>query len=87
MFHLCFLRQATYKFLLIWQLKGSSAACSIFSLTVLTFERFLAIVFPLRNVVTIRGVLWSIAVIWVVAIGISSPFFFAVKVRVYGGVP
>ena len=66
---------------------GSSIACSIFSLTVLAFERFLVVVFPLWNVVTIRGTLWSIAVIWVAAIGISSPLFYATKVRVYDGVP
>ena len=76
--------QVSCKFLLFSQ--GSSVACSIFSLTILAFERFLVIVFPLWNVVTIRGTLWSIAGIWVAAIGISSPLFHATKVRVYSGV-
>ena len=76
--------QVSCKFLFFSQ--GSSVACSIFSLTILACERFLVIVFPLWNVVTIRGTLWSIAGIWVAATGISSPFFYAMKVRVYGGV-
>ncbi|KAL9984968.1 hypothetical protein ACROYT_G007316 [Oculina patagonica] len=67
--------------------QGSSMACSIFSLTVLAFERFFVVVFPLWNVVTIRGTLWSIAVSWVAAFALSSPFFYAAKVRLFDDVP
>ena len=77
--------QASCKLLLFSQ--GSSIACSILSLTVLACERFFAVVLPLWNVITIRGTLLSIAVIWVAALALSSPFFYAAKVRLYDDVP
>ena len=77
--------QASCKLLMFSQ--GTSIACSILSLTVLACERFFAIVFPLWNVITIRGTLWSIAVIWIATLALSSPFLYAAKVRLYDGVP
>ena len=66
--------------------QGSSIGCSIFSLTVLAFERFFAVVFPMRKIVTIRGTLWSIAVIWVFSLALSSPLLYAAKVVIFDGV-
>ena len=64
-----------------------SIACSIFSLTALAFERFLLIVLPRWNAVTIRGTMQLIAATWMAALALSSPFFYASKVRLYDGVP
>ena len=77
--------QASCKLLLFSQ--GTSIACSILSLTVLARERFFAVVFPLWNVITIRSTLWSIVVICIAALALSSPFFYAAKVRRYDNVP
>ena len=66
--------------------QGLSVACSIFSLTVLAFERFFVVVFPLWNIITIKGTLRSIIGIWVAALALSSPIFYAAKVRLYDGV-
>ena len=66
--------------------QGLSIACSIFSLTVLAVERFFVVVFPLWNIITIKGTLLSILVIWVAAFAFSSPLLYASKVRLYDGV-
>ena len=66
--------------------EGLSIASSIFSLTVLAFERFFVVVFPLWNIITIKGTLRSIIVIWVAAFAVSSPLLYAAKVRLYNGV-
>lgn len=58
-----------------------SIASSIFSLTVLAFERFFVVVFPLWNIITIKGTLRSIIVIWVATFALSSPLLYAAKVR------
>ena len=67
--------------------QASSIACSIISLTVLAFERFFVVVFPLWNVVTSRGTSWSIAVIWLAVLALSWPFLYAGKVRLFDGIP
>ena len=66
--------------------QGLSIACSVFSLTVLAFERFFVVVFPLWNIITIKGTLRSIIVIWVAAFALSSPLLYAAKVRLHDGV-
>lgn len=67
--------------------QASSIGCSIFSLTVLSFERFFAVVFPMRNIVTIRGTVWLIVVIWFFSFVLSMPLLYASKVRISDGVP
>ena len=67
--------------------QGLSVSCSIFSLTVLALERFFVVVFPLLNIITIKGTLRSIIGIWVAAFALSSPLLYAAKVHLYDGVP
>ena len=67
--------------------QGLSIACSIFSLTVLALGRFFVVVFPLLNIITIKGTLRSIIGVWVAAFALSSPLLYAAKVHLYDGVP
>ena len=61
--------------------QGLSIACSILSLTGLALERFFVVVFPMLNIITIKGTLRSIIGIWVAAFALSSPLLYASKVR------
>lgn len=65
---------------------GLSIACSILSLTVLALERFFVVVFPLLNIITIKGTLRSIIGTWVAGFAFSSPLLYASKVHIYDGV-
>lgn len=64
-----------------------STAVSILSLVVIAFDRFYAVKFPLKPVIiTPKMCRVIIAVIWVIAIGIHSPYFYTFRLVVYNSV-
>lgn len=48
----------------------SGIICSIFSLVVITFERFLAVCYPLKNIMPTFWTKYIIPVIWMVSLGL-----------------
>ena len=63
-------------------LQDVSTAASISSLVLISFERFVAVVFPLKIrqlTPTLRA--WCIAFTWITAVAWSSPLFYAVKLK------
>ena len=77
--------QISCKLLLLSQ--GSSMACSIITLTVLAFERYFAVVFPMWNAVIATKTRWTVALVWIASFAYTSPIIYAGKVRLYEGVP
>ena len=67
--------------------QGASMACSIFSLTVLAFERFFAVVYPMWKLVTTRRTRCLIALVWIASFASISPMLYAAKVQLFEGVP
>lgn len=56
--------------------QGTTTAASIFTLTAIAFERFNAIVFPLRSIRS-RSSLWAILGVWFLSCVVMSPMLFA----------
>ena len=77
--------QVTCKLLLFAQ--SCSMACSIFTLTVLAFERFFAVVFPMWKAVPRRTTAGLILAIWVASTAASSPLLYAAKAHLFDGTP
>ena len=57
-----------------------SVASSVLSLTAIAVDRFLAIIFPLKCYMTFQISSGIITAIWIVGIGVNSPFLYAQKV-------
>ncbi|CAC5403024.1 NPFFR2 [Mytilus coruscus] len=53
-----------------------SVTLSVLTLTCISIERFLAIVFPLKGKLTLRGIYISITVTWTISLAIASPHLF-----------
>ncbi|XP_071133277.1 substance-P receptor-like [Mytilus edulis] len=53
-----------------------SVTLSVLTLTCISIERFLAIVFPLKGKMTKRGIYISISVTWISSLAIASPHLF-----------
>jgi len=64
---------------LVPTLQVTSVSASIFTLTVMTYERYQAIVRPLKAQVSKRKVLVSLSLVWVFAFISASPELFAYK--------
>ena len=54
-----------------------SVACSILSLTAITCDRFFAILFPLKQIITKRALPFILVFIWVASIAFASPMIYA----------
>lgn len=54
-----------------------SVACSILSLTAITCDRFFAIIFPMKRIITKRGLPYILLFIWVTSISFASPVIYA----------
>ena len=62
-----------------------STAVSILSLVVIAFDRFYAVKFPFKPaVITPKMCRIIILLIWVVAVGIHSPYFYTFKLQIIG---
>ena len=57
-----------------------SIASSVLTLTAIAFDRFLAIVYPLKRYVTFQISYGIMAVVWIVGIAVNSPILYALKV-------
>ena len=61
-----------------------STAVSILSLVVIAFDRFYAVKFPFKpSIITPKMCRVIICVIWVVAMGIHSPYFYTFRLDIY----
>lgn len=66
---------------------NASISCSIFSMTALALERFLAVVFSMKRFVYISTTKKLIAVVWTASILSNTPLLYATKVVKHQGVP
>ena len=57
-----------------------SIASSVLTLTAIAFDRFLAIMYPLKRYVTFQISYGIMAVVWIVGIAVNSPILYAQKV-------
>ena len=62
-----------------------SIASSVLTLTAIAFDRFLAVMFPLKRYIPFRVSYGIIAVVWIVAIAVNSPILYALKVIMFKG--
>ena len=60
-----------------------SVAGSVLTLTAISIDRFLAIMFPLKRYVTFSIARIMIAVVWIVGIAVNSPILYAMKIVFY----
>ncbi|KAK3747122.1 hypothetical protein QZH41_006060 [Actinostola sp. cb2023] len=67
--------------------QGTTMASSIFTLTAIAFERFNAIVFPLRTTMRSRSTIWLISAVWYTAGLVTSPMLFVMTVQTYSNKP
>ena len=54
-----------------------SVACSIFSLTLISFDRFFAVILPLKQMITKRLLPFLLFVIWTISLAFASPTIYA----------
>jgi len=57
-----------------------SIASSVLTLTAIAFDRFLAVMFPLKRYITFQISYGIMVVVWIVGIAVSSPLLYAQKV-------
>ena len=62
-----------------------SIASSVLTLTAISVDRFLAIMYPLKRYMTFQISYGMIAVVWMVGIAVNSPILYAQKVIMYKG--
>ena len=62
-----------------------SIASSVLTLTAITFDRFLAVMFPLKRYVTFQVSYGIMVVVWIVGIAVNSPILYAQRVVMYNG--
>jgi len=62
-----------------------SIASSVLTLTAIAVDRFLAVTFPRKRHMTFQISYGIMAVVWIVGIAVSSPFFYAQKVIMING--
>ncbi len=58
-----------------------SVACSILSLTTITFDRFFAIMFPMKSIMTKRLLPFLLIAIWLASTAFASPMIYAQKLK------
>ena len=61
-----------------------SIASSVLTLTAIAFDRFLAVMFPLKRFMTFE-ISYVMVVIWIVGIAVNSPFLYAQKIVMLKG--
>ena len=66
-------------------IQSLSIASSVLTLTAIAFDRFLAVMFPLKRYIPFRVSYGIIAVVWIVAIAVNSPILYAQKVIMFKG--
>lgn len=64
---------------------GATMAASIFTLTAIAFERFNAIVFPLRSTMRAGNTKWVITVVWLVSFVVMLPLLFVMVLEKENG--
>lgn len=62
-----------------------SIASSVLTLTAIAFDRFLAIMYPLKRYVTFQVSYGIMVVVWIVGIAVNSPILYAQKVIMHMG--
>jgi len=62
-----------------------SIASSVLTLTAIAFDRFLAVVFPLKRYMTFQVSYGIMVAVWIVSIAVNSPFLYAQKVIMIKG--
>ena len=62
-----------------------SIASSVLTLTAIAFDRFLAVMFPLKRYITFQISYGIMVVVWIVGIAVNSPFLYAQKVIMIKG--
>ena len=62
-----------------------SVASSVLTLTAIAFDRFLAVMFPLKRYIPFRVSYSIMAVVWIVGIAVNSPILYAQKVIMFKG--
>nr|BAO77761.1 PQRFa peptide receptor 1 [Branchiostoma japonicum] len=65
-------------------IQGVSVAASVFTMTAIAFDRYKAIVFPMKERMTIRMMAQIVVGIWVSGVAIMIPQVFVLKVVTYG---
>ena len=63
-------------------LQALSVASSVYSVLAISIDRFCAIFFPLKKILTKRCIKWSIVLIWLIGIGFAIPQFIVATVKV-----
>ena len=59
-----------------------SISSSVFSLTAIAADRFLAVMYPLKHYISFHAAYVLIVVVWIVGIAVNSPFLYAQKIIV-----
>lgn len=67
-------------------ISDSTVSCSILTLTVIAFERFCLVTFPLKKIVTIRIGKFMIVAIWLASFLSVSPLLYAMSIKEINGV-
>lgn len=63
-------------------LQALSVASSVYSVFAISIDRFCAIFFPLKKILTKRCIKWSILLIWLIGISFAIPQFLVATVKV-----
>lgn len=63
-------------------LQALSVASSVYSVFAISIDRFCAIFFPLKKILTKRCIKWSIVLIWLIGISFAIPQFLVATVKV-----
>lgn len=61
-----------------------SVACSIYSLTMISFDRFFAVIFPLKRIITKRSLPFLLVAIWIISFAFASPTIYAQRLSTEG---
>ena len=61
-----------------------SVACSIYSLTMISFDRFFAVLFPLKQIITKRSLPSLLIAIWITSFAFASPTIYTQRLSTVG---
>ncbi|KAK3092047.1 hypothetical protein FSP39_024703 [Pinctada imbricata] len=60
-------------------IKVVAVTSSVLTMTIISVERFMAIVFPLRGKIKIKVAIFAIVVSWLLSVGTASPYLFVMR--------